>query len=153
MAQACVVCLEDHGRSAADSPDAAPARLFCIVAGFVLPHCPFVCPAKDWEYYIDQVTIPQVPEGRLESLHLTVQLWRKNRATQDLNRRAGRRRPGDGPHLRSRVFPCALCTLNARRMGTSLVLPRLWQSWAFSGCLPCTNFKIHSNNSLHLDST
>jgi len=59
-------------------------RPFCAVVGFVLPHCPFVCPKEDWRYYYERVTLPQMPEGYLENLHPAVKLWRKNRGITDL---------------------------------------------------------------------
>jgi len=59
-------------------------RPFCAVAGFVLPHCPFVCPREDWDYYYDRITLPRVPEGYFEDLHPAVKLWRKNRGILDL---------------------------------------------------------------------
>lgn len=59
-------------------------RPFCIVAGFVLPHCPFVCPEDDWKYYYDRVGVPRFPEGYLDNQHPVVKLWRKNRKVDDL---------------------------------------------------------------------
>ena len=60
-------------------------RPFCAVAGFVLPHCPFVCPKEDWEYYHDKVTLPEMPEGYFENLHPAIKRWRKNRGVEDLS--------------------------------------------------------------------
>ncbi len=59
-------------------------RTFCLVAGFVLPHCPFICPPEDWDYYLPRVTLPEIPDGYFESLHPAMQLWRKNRGIEDL---------------------------------------------------------------------
>jgi len=66
-----------RGRSRSDRP-------FCLVAGFVLPHCPFICPPEDWEYYLERVRLPEIPDGYLENLHPAMQLWRKNRGIEDL---------------------------------------------------------------------
>jgi len=59
-------------------------RPFCTVVGFVLPHCPFVCPKEDWRYYYDRVTLPEVPEGYFEGLHPAIKLWRRSRGIEDL---------------------------------------------------------------------
>jgi choline-sulfatase len=59
-------------------------RPFCLVAGFVLPHCPFICPPEDWEHYLERVTLPEIPDGYFGSLHPAVQLWRKSRGIEDL---------------------------------------------------------------------
>lgn len=66
-------------------------RPFCIVAGFVLPHCPFVCPPDDWEYYSDRITLPEVPEGYFESLHPAMQQWLENRGLMDVTEEEIRR--------------------------------------------------------------
>jgi choline-sulfatase len=59
-------------------------RSFCLTAGFVLPHCPFICPRDDFEYYLDRVPLPEVPDGYYEGLHPAVKAWRKNRRVEDL---------------------------------------------------------------------
>ena len=75
VAEACEHFLQSHR---------APERPFCLVAGFVLPHCPFVCRKEDWDYYINRVTLPHIPEGHFDRLHPAVQLWRSNRGVEDL---------------------------------------------------------------------
>jgi len=62
----------------------AKSRPFCIVAGFVLPHCPFVCPKEDWDYYFDRVELPTLPEGYFDNLHPVIKCWRKGREVEDL---------------------------------------------------------------------
>lgn len=57
---------------------------FCAVVGFVLPHCPFVCPKEDWDYYYDRVTLPEFPEGYFDRQHPAIKLWRKNRGVDDV---------------------------------------------------------------------
>ena len=79
VAEGCVEFLKAHSHTPTQGK-----RPFCLVAGFVLPHCPFVCPRDDFYYYLDRVTLPVVPEGYFESLHPAVQLWRKNRGVEDL---------------------------------------------------------------------
>ncbi len=74
-------------RTKADAGD----RPFCVVAGFVLPHCPFVCPREDWAYYHERVTLPELPDGYFESLHPAVKLWRQGRGVEDLSEEEIRR--------------------------------------------------------------
>jgi len=83
VAEACVEFLRARG----------PGRPFCLVAGFVLPHCPFVCPRDEFYHYLDRMMLPQVPEGYFEDLHPAVQLWRKNRGIEDLTENEIRRGP------------------------------------------------------------
>ena len=42
---------------------------WAMVVGFLLPHCPFVCPPDLFDYYYERVTVPELPTGHLESLH------------------------------------------------------------------------------------
>jgi choline-sulfatase len=59
-------------------------RPFCAVAGFVLPHAPYICPKADWNYYHDRVILPKVPENYFATLHPAMRAWRKNRRIEDL---------------------------------------------------------------------
>lgn len=59
-------------------------RPFCAVAGFLLPHAPFICPKAVWDYYIDRVSLPKMPPGYFESLHPAMKLWRKVRGVENL---------------------------------------------------------------------
>lgn len=54
---------------------ASDRRPFAAVAGFVLPHCPFVAPADLFEYYRERVDIPAVEERQPES----ILRWRASR--------------------------------------------------------------------------
>ncbi len=54
-------------------------RPFCAMAGFLLPHPPFICPKQDWDYYLDRVVVPSVPPDYFNRLHPAVQLWRNHR--------------------------------------------------------------------------
>jgi choline-sulfatase len=62
----------------------AGARPFCAVAGFVLPHSPYICSREDFNQYYDRVTLPAVPPGYFENLHPAIALWRKNRGIENL---------------------------------------------------------------------
>jgi len=66
-------------------------RPFCAVAGFVLPHCPYVCQKEDWDYYYQKVPPPIIPEGHLESLHPAIRLLRKNRDSEQISEEQVRR--------------------------------------------------------------
>lgn len=59
-------------------------RPFCIVSGFVLPHCPYICSKEDWDYYLRRVTLPRIPQQFFENLHPAIKTWRKNRQTEYL---------------------------------------------------------------------
>ena len=59
-------------------------RPFCIVSGFVLPHCPYISSRLDWDYYRGRVTLPRIPQRFYENLHPAVKTWRSNRETEFL---------------------------------------------------------------------
>jgi choline-sulfatase len=62
-----------------------PGKPFCVLAGMLLPHPPFICSQNDWDTYRDRVTLPEVPPGYFEKLHPAMQAWRKNRGIEDLS--------------------------------------------------------------------
>ena len=78
VTDACCDFLVERDRVNTDRP-------FCLVAGWVLPHCPFICPRDLYEEYYDRVDIPCVPEDYMDSLHPAVQLWRENRGINGLS--------------------------------------------------------------------
>ena len=78
VTDACCHFLEERDRSDSDRP-------FCLVVGYVLPHCPFVCPRDLYEEYYDRVEIPEVPAGYLDRLHPAVRLWREIRGVNGLS--------------------------------------------------------------------
>lgn len=51
-------------------------RPLCMVVGYVLPHCPNICPPDDFEYYYDHVTLPAIPEGYFDSAHPSTRVFR-----------------------------------------------------------------------------
>ncbi len=59
-----------------------PGKPFCAVAGFVLPHPPYVCRKEDWDYYLERVTLPSIPPGYFETLHPAMKSWRKARGVE-----------------------------------------------------------------------
>lgn len=64
-------------------------RPFCAVVGFVLPHCPFICPEEDSRYYEDKVTLPE-PADRYPT-HPAIQLWQQTSGVEDLPQEKARR--------------------------------------------------------------
>lgn len=51
-------------RELAERPDDP----FCLVAGFVLPHCPYIAPRPLYDYYYERVELPARPEECLQSM-------------------------------------------------------------------------------------
>jgi len=76
VTQATVEYLNQRGKDA--------RKPFCAVAGFVLPHSPYICAKQDWDYYYDRVTVPQPPPREVEGLHPAIRAWRRNRGVEDL---------------------------------------------------------------------
>ena len=66
-------------------------RPFCLVMGYVLPHCPFICPRDLYDEYYHRVEVPAVPEGYLDRLHPAIRLWREKRGVNGLGDDAVRR--------------------------------------------------------------
>lgn len=40
-----------------------------LVVGYVLPHCPYICPRDLFHYYYSRVSVPRLPPRYLEKLH------------------------------------------------------------------------------------
>lgn len=57
---------------------------FCLVAGFVLPHCPFIAPRELYDYYLSRMEDPPVPPGGLDSLPEPIRLIRHSRQLDTL---------------------------------------------------------------------
>lgn len=73
----CREWLYDRAESNAESP-------FMMVAGFILPHCPFIAPHELYDYYYDRVELPEVPEGYLDNPHLALEYWRRRRDIEQI---------------------------------------------------------------------
>ena len=84
VTDACCRYLEGRGRAKDDRP-------FCLVVGYVLPHCPFICPKRLYDEYHDRVGIPQVPPGYENRLHPAIRLWRERRGVNGLDEATVRR--------------------------------------------------------------
>ena len=78
VTDACCRYLERRDRTEDERP-------FCLVMGYVLPHCPFVCPKALYDEYYDQVEIPRVPEGYMDRLHPAIRFWREKRGVNGLS--------------------------------------------------------------------
>ncbi len=59
-------------------------RPLCMVVGFVLPHCPFVCPRHLYQEYYDKVQLPSLPDGHFDAVHPFVHDYRRLRQIEDL---------------------------------------------------------------------
>jgi len=77
VTQACCEWIEQQDRSTDDRP-------WCLVVGYVLPHCPYVCPKPLYDYYYDRVAVPTVPPDYLDTLHPAMRAWRKRRRIDEL---------------------------------------------------------------------
>jgi len=84
VTDACCEFLEERDRAGADRP-------FCLVTGWVLPHCPFISPKDLYDEYYEKVDVPGVPDDYLDHLHPAIQLWRENRGVNGLSDEAVRK--------------------------------------------------------------
>jgi len=72
VTDACRRWLRDRDRADDDRP-------WCLVVGYVMPHCPYICPKATYDYYLEQVRLPELPEGYEDDRHPAVQRWRRER--------------------------------------------------------------------------
>ena len=77
VTRTCCEWLAERSRSADDAP-------WCVVVGYVLPHCPYICPKPLYDYYHDRVDVPTVPAGYVDGLHPAVRAWREQRGVDRL---------------------------------------------------------------------
>ncbi|MBI3972005.1 MAG: sulfatase-like hydrolase/transferase [Chloroflexi bacterium] len=61
----------------------AERQPFCLVVGYVLPHCPYICPKPLFDEYYDRVDVPRLPAAYLERLHPAMRLWRERRGVDE----------------------------------------------------------------------
>ena len=76
--EACEQYLTQRAHDGGDRP-------FFLTAGFVLPHCPFVAPKKLYDYYYENLPLPQMPEGYFADMPPAMQKWREERGIHDLS--------------------------------------------------------------------
>jgi len=57
---------------------------FFMVVGYVLPHCPYICPKRLFDEYFDKVDVPQLPPGYPDNLHPAIKAWRQRRGVDEL---------------------------------------------------------------------
>jgi choline-sulfatase len=67
-------------RERGESPDEA----FCLVAGFVLPHCPYIAPKALYDYYYERMTPPHLPDEYLDNVPEPVRSMRQGRGFDEL---------------------------------------------------------------------
>ena len=59
-------------------------RPFFMTVGYVLPHCPFIAPKRLFDEYLDQIDVPQLPQGYHDLLHPFMRSWRENRQVDEI---------------------------------------------------------------------
>jgi choline-sulfatase len=70
--------LAERDRQSADKP-------FALVVGYVLPHCPYICPPELFHYYYPRVSLPQLPVGYLDKMHSAEREDRRRRGFDGLS--------------------------------------------------------------------
>lgn len=70
--------LAEWDRQSADKP-------LVLVVGYVLPHCPYICPPELFNYYYRRVSVPQLPAGYLDKLHPAEREDRQRRGFDELS--------------------------------------------------------------------
>ena len=80
--------LAELGRARRAGDDAP----FCMVAGFILPHCPFVARPEDYDLFVGRVPPPRIPPPEPGAEHPWLRKWRSESLRGD--RQCGRRGPG-----------------------------------------------------------
>jgi len=61
-----------------------PAGPFCLVAGFLMPHCPFIAPKALYDHYYERLTPPHLPDGYLDDVPEPVRSMRQRRGFDEL---------------------------------------------------------------------
>jgi choline-sulfatase len=56
-----------------------------LVVGYVLPHCPYICPPELFNYYYSRVSVPKLPAGHLDKLHPAEREDRQRRGFGELS--------------------------------------------------------------------
>ncbi len=82
--EACSEWLLERGAGQQEHP-------FLLTAGFLLPHCPFIAPKELYDYYYENLPLPEMPEGYLENLPEPMKKWRETREVEDLTEEEIRR--------------------------------------------------------------
>jgi choline-sulfatase len=77
VVEACGDYLRERSTQGGEKP-------FLLVAGFVLPHCPFIAPKTLYDYYYENMHMPELPEAYFDSLHTVMRGWRERRRIDDL---------------------------------------------------------------------
>ncbi len=60
-------------------------RPFAMVAGGVLPHCPFICPRSLFEEFYAKVDVPRLSEAERAGMHPALKRWREVRGVDGLS--------------------------------------------------------------------
>ena len=62
----------------------SPLRAFCLTAGFMLPHPPYVARREDYDRYRDQMTLPRKPRPLAEEEHPHLRWWRRHTGSEEV---------------------------------------------------------------------
>ncbi|MCZ7644126.1 MAG: sulfatase-like hydrolase/transferase [Planctomycetota bacterium] len=68
--------LHEQGRAKARRP-------FAAVVGWVLPHCPFICPRELFEYYAERIEAPALSEAERAALPPSIRRFQELRGIHD----------------------------------------------------------------------
>ncbi|OGG56034.1 MAG: hypothetical protein A3F84_16065 [Candidatus Handelsmanbacteria bacterium RIFCSPLOWO2_12_FULL_64_10] len=71
-------------RFLAEWDNASESRPLALVVGYLLPHCPFICPPDLFHHYHDRIDLPRLPDGYLDRLHPAAMAYRQRRQFDDL---------------------------------------------------------------------
>jgi choline-sulfatase len=63
----------------------ANGKPLALVVGYVLPHCPYICPPELFRYYYPRVSLPKLPAGYLDTLHPAEREDLQRRGYQELS--------------------------------------------------------------------
>lgn len=68
----------------ADWDRQSDCKPLALVIGYVLPHCPYICPPELFEYYYPRVSVPRLASGGLDTLHAAEREDRRRRGFDEL---------------------------------------------------------------------
>ena len=84
-------CAEAARRFLEDYAYGGDEKPLCLVVGFVGPHCPFVCPEREFEKYFDAVSVPTYTPEYLDGRHPYSRRYAKSSLIDDLTEHEIRR--------------------------------------------------------------
>ncbi len=79
-----VAVTESACRFLSDWDRQAGGKPLALVVGYVLPHCPYICPPDLFNYYYPLVNVPKLPGNYFDRLHPAVRADRQRRGFDEL---------------------------------------------------------------------